>query len=188
MKLVNLPNLLTLLRIILIPVFITYMLYGKVRIAVCMFIMAAITDVLDGYVARALNQRTDFGAFLDPIADKILINSTFIIFAFNPNGITNGLIPLWFVITVISRDFIIVFGYLFLFMLVGRVKVIPNIDGKITALLQVGVIMLVLLHVLYPVACLPVYMRILVVLTALFTIISGIRYIWRGITIINKNE
>lgn len=101
----NLPNKITLFRVALIPLFLVFMLvqsisYGK-YIAAAIFIIAALTDLLDGYIARKHNLVTNFGKFMDPLADKLLVSSALICF------VELGLVPAWIVILIISREFII---------------------------------------------------------------------------------
>jgi len=101
----NLPNKITLIRVAMIPIFLVFMLidgipYGK-YIAAAIFIIAALTDLLDGYIARKYNLVTNFGKFMDPLADKLLVSSALICF------VELGLIPAWIVIIIISREFII---------------------------------------------------------------------------------
>ena len=104
-KTMNLPNKITLFRVAMIPVFLIFMLittipYGK-YIAAVIFIIASLTDLLDGYIARKRNLVTNFGKFMDPMADKLLVSSALICF------VALGLIPTWIAIVIIAREFII---------------------------------------------------------------------------------
>ena len=100
----NLPNKLTLLRVILVPVFVIFMMvpgsWGRWA-ALAVFIFASLTDTADGYIARKYNMITDFGKFMDPLADKLLVSAAMICL------VTTGQLPAWIVITIISREFII---------------------------------------------------------------------------------
>jgi cardiolipin synthase len=104
MALFNLPNSLTLLRILLVPVFTYYFLSGQYRIALGIFVITGLTDVVDGYLARRLQKKTQLGAALDPAADKLLMFVTFIVLAMR------GLVPVWLAALVIFRDLWIIGG------------------------------------------------------------------------------
>ena len=93
----NLPNYITLARVVLIPFFIDFMIYGYYGPALAVFVVACVTDALDGMIARITNQKTELGAFLDPMADKLLIISAFVTLALL------GMLPGWLVIIVVSR-------------------------------------------------------------------------------------
>ncbi len=104
----NIPNLITLLRIILVPVVVILLIQGSFLKALMVFIVAGLSDALDGFLARVLNQQTALGAYLDPIADKALLASTFITLS------VLHVIPGWLTVIVISRDLIILLGILIL--------------------------------------------------------------------------
>ncbi|HUT44622.1 MAG TPA: CDP-alcohol phosphatidyltransferase family protein, partial [Desulfobacterales bacterium] len=100
----NIPNLLTLFRIILVPVTVIFLIKGDFSKALIVFVVACITDGLDGFFARILKQKTILGSYLDPLADKALIASSFITLS------VLGVIPSWLTVIIISRDFIILLG------------------------------------------------------------------------------
>src|SRR3990170_4410241 len=102
----NLPNYITLFRVVLIPFFINLMVYGYYREALAVFVVAGGTDALDGMIARLMKAQTELGAFLDPMADKLLIISAFVTL------VLLGKLPVWLVIIVVSRDVIIALGSL----------------------------------------------------------------------------
>ena len=126
----NLPNYITLLRVILIPFFINLMIYDYYVEALLVFIAACTTDGLDGFLARILKQKTELGAFLDPMADKLLILSAFVTLAMF------GKLPFWLVIIVISRDAILTMGGLIIYFMTNTLKVQPSFIGKLTTVLQ----------------------------------------------------
>ncbi|MCX5833093.1 MAG: CDP-alcohol phosphatidyltransferase family protein, partial [Deltaproteobacteria bacterium] len=97
---VNIPNLLTLLRILLVPVFVILLIQGLFLKALLVFVVAGLTDAMDGFIARVLHQKTVLGLYLDPLADKALIITSFVTLS------VMGLIPPWLAVLVISRDFI----------------------------------------------------------------------------------
>ncbi len=100
----NIPNFLSLLRIILVPVIVIFLIQESYTKALITFTVAGLTDIIDGTLARTLNQQTKLGSFLDPIADKILLSTSFVTLS------VFGLIPSWLTVIVISRDFIILLG------------------------------------------------------------------------------
>ena len=175
MTIINLPNALTVARIILIPVFITAVIYKKHQYAFFLFVLAAITDLLDGYIARMTDQKTALGTFLDPLADKLLLTSSFILFSFN------AWIPLWLTITVISRDIIVVIGWLLLYMITHDVRIEPVLLGKTAIAFQLVTLAFVLLSVNMPTITIP--KEFLFAVTAALTALSGLQYIYKGLQI-----
>lgn len=168
----NLPNLLTLIRIILTPLLVILLINGKFVEALIVFTIAGITDGLDGLIARWMRQKTRIGAILDPIADKLLLTSAYVTLA------VIGFLPGWLAVTVISRDVIIVFGVLIIFLFQGEVEIHPSMLGKITTVAQLGTIFMVLVN-----HDLGWFCRILPFLyigTALITVISGLHYMYLG--------
>jgi cardiolipin synthase len=154
-------------------VFITAVLYQKQRQALALFVIAALTDLLDGYIARVTNQKTALGQFLDPLADKFLLVSSFILFS------VQGWIPLWLTITVISRDLIVVIGWFLLYLLTHSVTIEPVLLGKTAIALQLITLTLVLLSI--NLSSIIPYQEILFIVTAAITGISGIQYIYKGL-------
>lgn len=173
MKIFNLPNSLTVARIILIPVFITAVIYQRHQEALVLFALAAITDLLDGFIARVADQKTALGRFLDPLADKLLLTSSFVLFSFY------GWIPLWLTITVISRDLIVVIGWLLLYLISHDVRIEPVLLGKAAIACQLLTIAIVMLGVNLTSLSLP--KDIFFIVTAVLTAVSGMQYIYRGL-------
>jgi cardiolipin synthase len=170
---VNLPNILTTLRLVLLPLFLTLLVYRRPGLALSVLLLAAVSDALDGLLARWLDQRTAIGSFLDPLADKLLSVSGFVALALI------GPIPAWFVIVVISRDVLISLGALVLYLHDGRLEIVPSLTGKAAMLGQFATLVLTLLLQLgAPVAWL---WQTVLVLTATLTITSGLHYLWRGL-------
>jgi len=125
----TLANQLTLLRIILIPAFVLLVIYGKLGAALAVFIVAGVTDALDGLIARWAGQGTSLGAWLDPMADKLLLVSTFIVLTVPSIPMANHL-PLWLTISVISRDIVIVGVVAIVNLAVGPRTFRPSLLGK----------------------------------------------------------
>lgn len=172
MTVVNVPNTLTIIRIVIIPIFVTAVLYDKYKYALYLFIFAAFTDMLDGLFARISNQKTALGTFLDPLADKFFLVTSFILFALY------GWIPKWLAITVISRDVIVIIGWLLIYLIMHTSHIEPVLLGKIAITLQ----MITLAYVLFTVnvSFLPPVPDLLLFLTAFITALSGLQYIYRG--------
>jgi len=124
-------NQLTILRIVLVPIFVLLVVYGRLGEALLVFITAGATDALDGLIARLAGQRTALGAWLDPMADKLLLVSTFIVLTLPGIQLTNHL-PLWLTIAVISRDVVIVFVVAIVNLAVGPRTFRPSMLGKAT--------------------------------------------------------
>ena len=126
----TLANQLTMLRMLLVPAFVLLMLYGRFGWALLTFIFAGITDLLDGLAARRTGGQTDLGAWLDPIADKLLIGATFVVLTLPNIGLVNRL-PLWLTITVLSRDVGILLTVAIINLAVGPRTFRPSPLGKL---------------------------------------------------------
>lgn len=164
----NLANRLTMLRIVMVPVFITSVMYLRLDIAFIIFLIAAITDGLDGYIARSRNEKTKFGAIMDPIADKLLLGSAFICFSF-VSGLPAYLkMPVYVPIVILSRDFFILLGAAIIHLLTGGIDVKPTAIGKITTVFQMITIISVLLSFIYS--------NWIWNITVILTIVSGLDY------------
>lgn len=178
----NIPNFLSLLRIILVPVFVIFLINAEYDKALITFIAAGLTDALDGTLARLLKCQTKLGAYLDPIADKLLLVTSFVSLAIF------GIIPAWLAVMVISRDFIILLGLAILTMMSVSYEIQPAIVGKITTALQVATIFLALLNKAVVNDFSDYWIVVFYWTTAFFTVISGVVYVMRGIRILNNTE
>jgi cardiolipin synthase (CMP-forming) len=177
----NIPNFLSLLRIILVPIFVIFLIQVEYDKALITFTVAGLTDALDGTLARLLKCQTTLGAYLDPIADKLLLVTSFVSLA------VFGIIPGWLAVIVISRDFIILLGIAILTMMSVAYEIKPAIVGKITTALQITTIFFALLYKAVTHNFGYIWIIGLCWATALFTVISGLVYIYRGIGILNKS-
>jgi cardiolipin synthase len=176
MLMLNLPNTLTLVRILAIPFFLALLSSHLYVEALIVFILGGITDALDGAVARMMSQQTWLGSYLDPVADKLLVVSSFVML-----GLI-GAIPPWFAVLVVCRDVIIVLGYVLIYFLVTeRLEVRPLTIGKLNTLLQLLTVAVVLTLLYTPDLLPPVVIEGLIAATALTTIVSGSQYIYRGL-------
>ena len=129
MGIFTVANQLTILRIVLAPAFVLLLVYGHLGWALVTFITAGATDALDGLIARSAGQRTNLGAWLDPMADKLLLVTTFIVLTIPGIPLTNHL-PLWLTVLVISRDVVIVGVVAIISLVVGPRPFRPSIWGK----------------------------------------------------------
>ena len=172
----NLPNFLTILRIVAIPIFLIFLTDGRFGLALLVFVAAGITDSLDGAIARLTNTRTTLGAYMDPLADKMLILSAFVVFA------SMDVVPRWLTVVVISRDVIILIGYLSLFLLTQQLMEIrPSAISKAATFLHLATLSAVLLSRWRPSALRASSLTPLFVITMCVTAISGFHYIFRGL-------
>lgn len=130
MKVFTAANQLTLLRMLMIPAFVILVVYGELGWALVVFATAGVTDGLDGLLARWSHQKTSLGAWLDPMADKLLLVTTFIVLTWPGLGLANRF-PIWLTICIISRDVVIVLTVAIVNLAVGRRTFTPSIFGKI---------------------------------------------------------
>ncbi len=140
----NLPNLLSLLRMALVPIFVIAVLDGDVRGALAVFAVAGITDALDGALARIWKQQTPLGAYLDPAADKLLLVTSYVVLAI-PNLHAGYVLPIWVSALVIGRDVVIVVVALLLYLASGVSRFPPSILSKVNTVVQVATVIVVLL-------------------------------------------
>lgn len=172
----NLPNFLTLIRILTIPIFLEFLAYHLFWEALVVFAIGGFTDFLDGFVARRMNQQTALGAYLDPVADKLLVITSYIML-----GTMEG-IPMWLAVVVVIRDLLIVVGYGIIYVLVDQpMEVKPSLVGKWSTTFQLLTlaVALVLLH--DPKLLSARVLDGFVWLTALATVTSGCQYLYRGL-------
>ena len=166
-----------------VPVFIILVVYQHTGLALAIFFLAGITDVLDGLIARKFGQRTHLGTFLDPIADKLLLVSAFTILSLQSMDLAVR-IPLWLTITVISRDLLLVVSVLVIYITVGRRNFLPTVVGKATTACQLLLIISVLVSNYLGS---PIFgLRLLMYLTLLLTVVSGLHYMGRGMRLIGQ--
>jgi cardiolipin synthase (CMP-forming) len=173
----NWANKVTMLRIVLVPVFIMAVLYHRLNLALVLFVVAAFTDAMDGYLARAFDQRTKLGATIDPIADKLLIMSAFVSLSI-VSGLPEYLrMPIYVPVVIISRDVIILLGAGIIYLNNGAIVIRPTIISKITTFFQMLTIISVLIKFVY---------AGWIWNTAVFlTVISGLDYIRSGAEQVN---
>jgi len=176
-------NQLTLLRMLLIPAFIVLIVEGELGWALFVFAIAGVTDALDGVIARRWGRKTTLGAWLDPMADKLMLVSAFVVLTLPNLGLANKL-PLWLTALVISRDVCIVIAVVIINLAIGRRTFRPSIFGKIaTATYIVTVSMAMLFNYRgYHSAVVDVC----VFASLGITLLSGFHYIWHASRIIGQ--
>jgi cardiolipin synthase (CMP-forming) len=173
----TIPNLLSLFRMGLVPFFIIAVIDGQPRRALLAFVVAGVTDALDGAIARFWHQQSLLGAYLDPIADKLLLTSAYVVLSF-PSLNQGTQIPIWVTVLVIARDVLIVVVALVLFLALGIKKFPPTVLSKVTTAAQVAAVVAVLVSSLA--ANLEPYALGLVYLVAVLTLGSGLDYTVRA--------
>lgn len=172
----TLPNGLSLVRMGLVPWFVLALLKGWPGQALAVFVLAGLTDLVDGFLARSLGQTSRVGAYLDPIADKLLLVSAFVLLAL-PGGAPPR-IPLWIAVVVIARDVLILVVALVLFVAAGQIEFPPSRLGRASTLAQVLAIGTVLTSALLPSLERPA--RVLLWVVAGLALASGFQYLWRA--------
>ncbi len=180
----NLANWISIGRVILIPFFIASIVYYSPEkdflrfVAIGIFLTAVISDGIDGYIARTKKIKTRLGSFLDPMADKLLLSSSFITLALAGNIPLQIKLPLWVPILVISRDVMLALGSFLIHVITGDLKIVPSILGKLTTFFQMAAIICILLQMPFS--------YFLLYTAAFFTFISGFDYIIKGTKLINN--
>lgn len=173
----GLPNWLTTLRILLIPVFVTLLVYRRPGWAFLVFCAASLTDLLDGYIARKRGRQTRLGAFLDPVADKLLMTSAFVTLTYLK------VIPFWIAAVVVSRDLILSVGVLVIHVAGGTVHPSPSWLGKASTLFQMLTVLSAMSSFYFKV--LPWAPRLAAWITAFFTVASGLQYLVKALKQLN---
>ena len=177
-------NKVTIFRILLIPFFVVEVLYYMKNgdevhrlLAILVFAAAAVCDGVDGYIARHYNQRSELGAILDPLGDKLLLVSGIVLFSLNNPHFGN--IPLWLTGTIIGRDLVILIGMVVIQMTVGKVRVRPRALGKIATVLQIFCVAWILLK--WDMRWGEPWFSIWTIGAAVCTGISGLLYVLDGV-------
>ena len=169
----TIPNLITLFRIILTPLFIIFLIQGNYRKAFVVFVLAGVSDMADGLIARTWQQKSRLGSYLDPLADKLLMAASFVTLSIYHQ------IPSWLTVVVLSRDVVLATGVLIFRLADIPLVVRPSLAGKWTTTFQlttVGFVLLSKIWTLHPLV-LPVFFWV----TGGLTTISGLQYFYRGI-------
>ncbi len=179
----NIPNFLTLLRVVAIPYFLILLEAGQHGQALAVFVAAGVTDALDGAIARLTHTKTTLGSYLDPAADKLLLLSAFIALGFM------HVVPRWLVVLVISRDVVVVLGYFLLFVMTQRtMEVQPSATGKLSTALQLLSVATVLLDLWQGTLVSPPLKLGVFYVTAIVTAVAGLQYMYRGLAWLQRQN
>lgn len=179
---INLPNIISIFRFFITFYFIYAVYQGRLRLALYLFLIQGISDLLDGFIARVMGRKTELGAYLDPIADKTMLVAAFVMLYIV------GIIPLWLTALVLGRDIVIAVGYLILYCYARDVKPRPSIFGKITTVLQIVTILYALWSWSGGDSVMQGYNLLFFTATALATIISGAHYVFGGLRTLKNRK
>ncbi|SRR5579864_1739019 len=173
-SLATIPNLLTLIRLLLAPFIFASILSGRHELALALFVLAALSDGVDGIVARSFHQVTKAGAYLDPIADKILLSGVYLSLAMA------GTIPFWFVVVIFGRDLFLLAssGIALLFTALRDFR--PSVWGKASTFAQVACATAWMTQNVFPLPVIHMLAQALIWPVGAITIWSGLHYSWRG--------
>jgi cardiolipin synthase (CMP-forming) len=166
---INLPNFITLGRVFSVPVIFWLLVSGQSKAAFVIFVAAGVSDAVDGYIAKRFHWQTELGAYLDPLADKLLIVSIFIALG------VRGELPLWLVLAVVSRDFLILAGVMLVWLMEHPLKIKPFIVSKFNTLSQLVLASLVLFDMAFE-THLETVRSVLIWLTGVLTVLSLMAY------------
>jgi cardiolipin synthase len=166
------PNLLTLIRICLAPFLVAAILEGHYLLSFVLFVAAGLTDALDGTLARVLKQRSTFGAYLDPVADKLLLSTLFLVLFYK------GMMPTTVTVLVFGRDVGILLVSALLYAAAGRREFNPSLWGKANTLAQIAAVAAVLLYQLTHAYWVAAFRTVALDATMALTVISGLHYAW----------
>ncbi len=173
----NLPNILSVFRLFVTAFFVMAVNAGRFKLGLVLFVIQGVSDMLDGFLARLLGKKTALGAFLDPIADKAMLVSSYIVLCLH------GIVPVWVTAVVLIRDIIVPGGYLLLYKLSYKIHMSPSLLGKITTTCQICTVVYILW------SDTRTYQDSFFYATALVTVLSGIQYITRGFRVlVNKHR
>lgn len=164
------PNQITLLRLGFLPFFLILISYEKYRWALLVLVVAALTDGIDGLLARKLDQRSALGAYLDPIADKLLLSSSFVILAFEKK------LAWWLTILVLSRDLLILIVAAVILLISGYRPFPPSLLGKFTTFFQIILVFATVLAAAFPDPHFTPFSRALIYAVTGLTVVSGFHY------------
>lgn len=176
----TIPNLLSLLRMGLIPLFVIMIVNGDLPKALLIFVVAGVTDALDGFIARFWHQQSPLGAYLDPIADKLLLTTAYVMLAI-PSFNHGTRIPSWVTILVIARDVLLVSVALVMYLALGVKKFPPTVLSKVNTVFQVLAVVLVLVSGSFPALhSIELTADTCLFLVAGLTVASGLDYVYRA--------
>jgi cardiolipin synthase len=190
-RIVTVPNLLTVFRMVLIPVFVSLLFYQRFGLALGVFVLAGVTDSLDGLLARRFNQKSQLGTILDPIADKLMLVTAFVVLSMRsvfPQPVPSHLpIPFWVTVAVISRDVFILVGAAAINVVTGFRGFRPSMLGKINTVIQISAIGIIMFAASVPYGT-GYYLPTLYATVFAFAILSGAHYVFFVSKLVNEDR
>ena len=190
-RIVTVPNMLTVFRMVLIPVFVTLLFYQRFLWALAVFIVAGVTDGLDGLLARRFSQQSQLGTVLDPIADKLMLVTAFIVLSMRsvfPQPLPGHLpVPFWVTVAVISRDVFIIVGAAAINMMTGFRGFRPSWLGKLNTIVQIAGIAAIMVAPSVPTLT-GYYLPTVYAIVFAFAILSGLHYIFFASKLMNEDR
>lgn len=190
-RIITVPNFLTVFRMVLIPVFVSLLFYQKFVLALAVFVFAGITDGLDGLLARRFDQKSQLGTILDPIADKLMLVTAFVVLSMRsvfPQPVPSHLpVPFWVTIAVISRDVFILVGAAAINIVTGFRGFRPSVLGKINTFVQIIAIGLVMFAASVPYGT-GYYLPTLYATVFAFAVLSGAHYVFFVSRLVNEDR
>ena len=190
-RIFTVPNILTVFRMVLIPVFVSLLFYQRFLLALTVFVVAGLTDGLDGLLARRFNQKSQLGTILDPIADKLMLVTAFIVLSMRsvyPPPIPSHLpVPFWVTVAVLSRDIFIIVGAAAINIVTGFRGFRPSLLGKINTTVQIVAIGIIMLAASIPYGT-GYYLPTLYVTVFGFAVLSGAHYVFFVSRLLNEDR
>ena len=190
-RIVTVPNVLTVFRMVLIPVFVSLLFYQRFILALCVFVLAGVTDGLDGLLARRFDQRSQLGTILDPIADKLMLVTSFVVLSMRgvfPQPLPPHLpVPFWVTVAVISRDVFILVGAAAINIVTGFRGFRPSLLGKINTTLQIAAIAAIIFAASVPLGT-GYYLPTIYTTVFVFAVLSGAHYVFFVSKLLNEDR
>ncbi len=190
-RIVTVPNVLTVFRMVLIPVFVSLLFYQRFILALCVFILAGVTDGLDGLLARRFDQRSQLGTILDPIADKLMLVTSFVVLSMRsvfPQPLPTHLpVPFWVTVAVISRDVFILVGAAAINIVTGFRGFRPSLLGKINTTVQIVAIAAIIFAASVPFGT-GYYLPTIYTTVFVFAVLSGAHYVFFVSKLLNEDR
>jgi cardiolipin synthase (CMP-forming) len=190
-RIVTVPNILTVFRMVLIPVFVSLLFYQRFILALAVFVLAGLTDGLDGLLARRFDQRSQLGTILDPIADKLMLVTAFIVLSMRsvfPQPLPSHLpVPFWVTVAVISRDVFIIVGAAAINIVTGFRGFRPSLLGKVNTTVQIVAIGIIMLAASVPYGS-GYYLPTLYATVFAFSVLSGAHYVFFVSKLLNEDR
>jgi cardiolipin synthase len=190
-RIITVPNILTVFRMVLIPVFVSLLFYQRFALALAVFVLAGLTDGLDGLLARRFNQKSQLGTILDPIADKLMLVTAFIVLSMRsvfPQPVPSHLpVPFWVTVAVISRDVFILVGAAAINIVTGFRGFRPSWLGKVNTTVQIVSIGIIMLAASVPHGT-GYYLPTLYATVFAFAVLSGAHYVFFVSRLLNEDR